>query len=269
MSEIKVENVSLEYPIFGVGKRNFKQTLLSISTGGLIQGSKDTLTIKALNNLNLHFTKGDRVGILGHNGAGKTSLLKALAGIYIPQKGKITVTGKVSALFSPKLGIDQESTGYENIRIRGVILGMTERQIAEHIDEIAEFTDLGDFLNMPVRTYSSGMATRLAFAVVTAIEPDILVVDEGIGAGDKQFLKKAKARLQALYDKTNILVMSSHNVNIVRELCNRVVVLEHGQVKIQGGLEVLDDFEELKKDFKQIEAASSTYDGGDDSGDDE
>ena len=106
-------------------------------------------------------------------------------------------------------------------------------------------------------------------AVVTAIEPDILVVDEGIGAGDKQFLKKAKARLQALYDKTNILVMSSHNVNIVRELCNRVVVLEHGQVKIQGGLEVLDDFEELKKDFKQIEAASSTYDGGDDSGDDE
>ena len=185
----------------------------------------------------LEFNKGDRVGLIGRNGSGKTTLLRVLSGAYEPTSGDIDVSGSLSSLTDITLGMDMEADGYENIMLRSIVMGRTRREAKERISEIEEFTGLGEYLRLPVRVYSSGMLLRLAFAVSTAIEPEILLMDEMIGAGDAHFIEKAQARLQNLMSDASILVLASHSSDILRQFCNRGVVLEQGQVVFSGELE--------------------------------
>lgn len=238
MASILLENISLTFPIYGSGSRSIKNRLIQTATGGQICsesriGNKITI-IQALSDISLHLLSGDRLGLVGHNGAGKTTLLRVLAGIYEPNIGRVIVEGSRVPLFDISLGMDPESTGYENIQLRGLFLGLTRTQIQSHIDEIAEFTELGDFLNLPIRTYSAGMRMRLAFAVSTSITPDILLIDEGIGVGDAAFLQKASERLKEFTERIPIIVLSSHSENLISRLCNKAALLEHGRIIDNG-----------------------------------
>jgi ABC-type polysaccharide/polyol phosphate transport system ATPase subunit len=181
--------------------------------------------------------EGDRVGLVGHNGSGKTTLLRTLAGIYEPVSGAIQTNGRVFPLFDLQLGMDPDATGIENIWMRGKMLGLTTKEIKDALDEIADFTELGDYLYMPIRAYSTGMALRLAFAISTAIVPEILVLDEMIGAGDAAFLSRANARLKTFLARTGILVIASHSVSILRQWCNKGLLLEQGKMVAYGALE--------------------------------
>jgi ABC-2 type transport system ATP-binding protein len=180
---------------------------------------------------------GDRVGLVGHNGAGKSTLLRLLSGIYEPTRGSATVAGRVAPVFDLGVGMDPEISGYENIIIRGLFLGQTRRQMRAKVDDIAEFTELGDYLSMPLRTYSTGMRIRLAMGVVTSIDPDILLLDEGIGAVDADFLRKAKTRLEELVARSGILVFASHSNEFLARLCRTALWIDHGEIKMAGGIE--------------------------------
>jgi ABC-type polysaccharide/polyol phosphate transport system ATPase subunit len=179
-------------------------------------------------------TKGDKLGLIGHNGAGKSSLLRIMAGIYQPQKGEITVKGKISSLLDLNVGMQMEANGYENIRVRSLILGISKDETKKCIADIQQFSELGDFMSIPVKTYSSGMLMRLAFGMSTSFIPDILLIDEVIGAGDANFIKKAQTRLESFIAKSNILVLSSHSTEIIQRFCNKVLWLEHGAVRMFG-----------------------------------
>ena len=232
MAHISIENLTVEFAIFGANSRSLKNQILSQATGGrVMSGSRDIVTVRAIDGLNLEINDGDRIGLVGHNGSGKTTLLRVLAGIYKPSGGAITVTGKVGALLDPNSGMDPESTGIENIYLRGYMMGMSRREIASKLDDIAEFTELGDFLSLPMRTYSAGMFARLAFGVSTAAHNDILLIDEGIGAGDAGFQKKARDRIESLFDRTPIVILASHSEALIGEFCNRRVQMEHGVLK--------------------------------------
>jgi ABC-type polysaccharide/polyol phosphate transport system ATPase subunit len=196
-----------------------------------MSGAHDVITVRAIDGLNLEINDGDRVGLVGHNGSGKTTLLRVLAGIYKPSGGAITIEGQVGALLNSTAGMDPESTGIENIYLRGYMMGMSRREIASKLDDIAEFSELGDFLELPMRTYSTGMSARLAFAVSTAAHNDILLIDEGIGAGDAAFQKKAQQRIESLFDRTPIVILASHSETLISEFCNRRVMMEHGVLK--------------------------------------
>ena len=230
MAEIQLDNVSVTFPIYDASSRSLKKRLVGAATGGRIQSEAGPSVVQALEDVTVHFQHGDRVGLVGHNGAGKTTLLRVLAGIYEPGSGTVRVEGHVAPLFDISLGMDTESNGYENIVLRGLFLGMSRAEIKARMDEVAEFTELGSFLELPIRTYSAGMRMRLAFAVSTAIQPDILLLDEGIGAGDAAFLEKANRRLQAFTDKAAIIVLASHSEHLVSQLCRTSVLLEHGRV---------------------------------------
>jgi lipopolysaccharide transport system ATP-binding protein len=235
---IRLDDVSVEFPIYNAHGRSLKRSLVHITTGGhLGLGRNDRVVVRALSNVTLHFAHGDRIALIGHNGAGKTTLLRVLAGVYEPTGGQIVSHGKAVALSDIMLGIDPESTGHENITIRGRMLGLSQQQVEEQRASIADFSGLGDFLDMPVRTYSSGMTLRLAFAVSTCIIPDILLLDEWIGAGDANFLGKAEERLNRLVGETGILVLATHSLTLAKRVCNRAVWMEHGTVKAQGRIE--------------------------------
>jgi ABC-type polysaccharide/polyol phosphate transport system ATPase subunit len=206
------------------------------------------IVVKALNDLPFELYDGDRVGLMGHNGAGKTTMLRVLAGIYTPNSGEIQINGKVSTLFTTSPGLDSEDTGYENIITCGRFLGMTKTEVERKTPEIAEFSELGDHLSLPVRTYSAGMLMRLGFAVATAIDPEILVLDEGLSAGDARFTEKATNRVQQLIQKSNILVLATHSESLIKQMCNRVILLDHGNVVADGHPEiVIDQYHELLK----------------------
>jgi len=170
------------------------------------------------------------VGLVGHNGAGKTTLLRLLGGVYEPTGGQIDVQGTVTSLIDVTLGMDMESTGYENIVLRGMMLGMSKSEARKHTPEISEFSGLGESLSMPVRTYSSGMVLRLAFSIATTVHPDILLMDEWLSVGDAEFVLRAEERLKAMVDKASILVIASHNPAIISDLCNVVIKLEKGRI---------------------------------------
>jgi ABC-type polysaccharide/polyol phosphate transport system ATPase subunit len=211
MAHISIENLTVEFAIFGASARSLKNQLLSQATGGRVMaGARDVITVRAIDHLNLEINDGDRIGLVGHNGSGKTTLLRVLAGIYKPNGGAITIEGQVGALLDPTAGMDPESSGIENIYLRGYMMGMSRREIASKLDEIADFTELGDFLELPMRTYSAGMFARLAFAVSTAARHDILLIDEGMSAGDAAFQKKAQQRIENLFDRTPIIILASH-----------------------------------------------------------
>ena len=237
MPHIELDAVSVSFPIYSAGTRSLKKAVISATTGGRIGSDASHVVVQALDSVSYRFDQGDRVALMGHNGAGKTTLLRVLAGIFEPSSGVIRTEGKVTPMFDVGLGIDDESTGFENIVLRGLYLGLTKAEVADRLDDIVEFTELGNFLSLPVRTYSLGMRARLAFAMATCIEPEILLLDEGIGAGDAEFIEKANVRLANFIQKTQILVLASHSVDLIRRLCNKAIVLEHGQIKWSGALE--------------------------------
>ncbi len=241
MSSIQLDHIYLDYPLLGVGNRSIKNHILSAATGGYISTSEVTPVIKALQDVSLSLNEGDRLGLVGHNGAGKSTLLKVLAGIYRPTSGALEVEGKVVSTLNISLGMEPEATGFENIIIRGLLLGMSRREIDLKLDEIAKFTELGEYLSMPVRIYSSGMVTRLAFATVTAMTSDILLMDEIIGTGDLAFINKADARLHEFMNKSKIIVLASHSDDIIKKFCNRALLLEHGRVVSLGSPEEVID----------------------------
>jgi ABC-type polysaccharide/polyol phosphate transport system ATPase subunit len=195
------------------------------------------VVVRALENVSLKLGHGDRLGILGHNGAGKSTLLRVLAGVYVPVGGRVVSEGRVSPLFNTSPGLDLDDTGYENIVTCGLLLGMSRQEIARKTPDIAEFSELGDYLNLPVRAYSTGMVTRLGFAIATAIDPEILLLDEGLGAGDARFADRAKRRVDALIERTSILVLASHSETLIRSLCNRAVLLTAGRVVMVSGVD--------------------------------
>lgn len=244
MSEIVLDNVTLRYPVYGTNTRSFKHTLVNIATGGRFTKKNNKVEIKALDNVSFAISKGDRLGLIGHNGAGKSTLLRILAGIYEPQEGNINVRGDISSLLDLSVGMQLESSGYENIRVRGLILGLSNKEIKKTIEDIEEFTELGDFMSIPVKTYSSGMLMRLAFGMSTSFTRDILLIDEVIGTGDASFINKAQQRLENFIAKSNILVLSSHSSEIIQKFCTKVLWLEHGAVKGFG------ETDEIIKQYK-------------------
>ncbi|GAB5506232.1 MAG: ABC transporter ATP-binding protein [Rhizobiaceae bacterium] len=231
MPHISIRDMSVDFVIFGAGSRSLKKAIVAQATGGRVSRSSDrAVTVRALDKINLEFKHGDRVGLIGHNGSGKSTLLRSVAGIYLPTEGVLTVEGNVSALLNPSAGMDPDATGYENIFLRGYVLGLNKKQIEGTLDEIAEFTELGEYLNLPMRTYSAGMAARLAFAISTSIHPDILLIDEGIGAGDAAFLEKMQVRLGEFVDRASILLIASHDQALLERFCTEKLIMDHGQV---------------------------------------
>ena len=190
--------------------------------------------VKALQDVNLSIRAGDRVGLIGHNGAGKSSLLKVMAGIYPPQRGRVVTEGHICPLFEFVTGFEMEATGWENIRTRALLLGMSPREIDQKIDGIAAFSNLGEFLDIPVRHYSTGMFVRLAFATSTAVDPQILLLDEVMAAGDAAFIDSARRRMNELMERASIVVFASHSLDVLPTFCDRTILLKQGRIVADG-----------------------------------
>ncbi|NMM02226.1 ABC transporter ATP-binding protein [Paraburkholderia sp. RP-4-7] len=230
-SSIVARNISVEFPIYENSHRSLKKAVLNLTTGGRIgQDAGRHAIVKALDDLSFSFTEGDRVGLVGHNGSGKTTLLRTLSGVYAPVRGELRVNGKIASLLDVSMGLDPDATGFENIYLRGILDGLKPARIRSKIDEIADFSQLGDYLNLPVRTYSSGMMLRLAFAISTSVEADILIMDEWLSVGDAEFSIKAAERLESLVGKASVLVVASHDPKLVARVCNRKISMEHGKM---------------------------------------
>lgn len=239
---IRIDRAAVDFPIFDAKTRSLKKAVLG-RAGGRIGTDAKVPIIEALRDITVSLDKGARVALVGHNGAGKSTLLRLMAGIYEPTRGRSLVRGKVAPVFDLAVGMDPEISGYENILIRGLFLGMTRKQMEARIDDIAAFTELGDYLEMPLRAYSTGMRVRLALGVVTSIDPEILLLDEGIGAVDSEFLNKARDRLHELVDRSGILVFASHSDEFLADLCDTALWMEHGTIKEYGPLhEILDHY---------------------------
>ena len=232
---ITTQDACVDFPIFDAKSRSLKKTVMGLVGGNIASGSRVPI-IEALRDVTLRLDHGARVGLVGHNGAGKSTLLRLLSGIYEPTRGSADILGRVAPVFDLGVGMDPEVSGLENIIIRGLFLGMTRKQMEQRVDDIADFTELGDFLRMPLRTYSTGMRVRLALGVVTSIDPEILLFDEGIGAVDAAFLEKSKKRLSELVERSGLLVFASHSDEFLRELCDTAIWMEHGRIRQQGEL---------------------------------
>lgn len=235
---ITLENVHVEYALYGMGSRSLKKTLLRLGTVGRFGKDANELErVHALKDVTLTLSEGDRVGLIGGNGAGKSTLLRVLAGSLRPASGRVRRVGTLSSLFDVTLGMNMEATGWDNIVLRGLLLGLTTREIRARAPEIAEFSGLSDQLYRPVHTYSSGMLLRLAFAVSTAVQSEVLLLDEWIGVGDAEFLSRAQRRLSDMVANARIVVIASHSVQLLRSLCERVVWLKDGRVAMDGEAE--------------------------------
>ncbi|KWT82706.1 MULTISPECIES: ABC transporter ATP-binding protein [unclassified Variovorax] len=230
MASISLKNVSVNFPIYGAGAASLKKTLAASVTGGRFGKETGVNVVQALSNINLELKSGDRLGLVGHNGAGKSTLLRTLAGVYEPSAGEFVRQGTVSSLIDPALGIEHDATGIENIMLRGLVMGMSKKQIDALTPEICEFSGLGEYVNMPVRTYSTGMLMRLAFSISTSVQADILLMDEWLSVGDAEFTEKAEQRMKDVVAKSGILVLASHSPDLIAKECNRVIHLEHGRI---------------------------------------
>lgn len=234
MSSIELKDVSLDY-LIKTGTASLKQTLLSLVNPAKNKHiSINNSKFRALNGINLNIQKGDRVGLLGQNGAGKSTLLRVIAKIYAPTSGSLHITGEISNLFDVNLGLNVEATGYENILNLGIMRGWSKQDAYSVVEDIESFTELGDFLKKPVCTYSTGMQMKLVFAVATARPPEIVLIDEIIGAGDARFMKKATQRIEDMVNQSHILVLTSHSNEIIKRFCNKVAILEKGKVIFFG-----------------------------------
>ena len=231
MIRVRAENIVVDFPIYGAKSRSLKNTFIRTATGGLLaKDASERIVVRALNRLSFEFRDGDRIGIVGHNGSGKTTLLRVLTGAYEPVSGSIEVTGRVASMLSINLGMDPEATGYENIFLRAAIMGLKPKEVPPLVEEICEFSELGDYVQMPLRTYSSGMAMRLTFAISTCIASDIILMDEWLSVGDSAFSEKAQRRLQRLLGQAKVLVLASHNEQLIRDNCNKIMRLDHGEL---------------------------------------
>lgn len=247
---IKLDNIAIDFPIYDVRKRSLKHSLLidrikqaktrlipGTVGGEIAQDAGGKVIIRALNGVTFSIGDGERVGIVGHNGAGKSTLLRVIAGIYQPIIGTIDVDGNPMPMFSMSEGVDPDSTGLEMIVMRGVMLGLKREQIEELSDEVVEFAELGDYIHLPIRTYSAGMLVRLAFAIATSVTPEILIMDELIGAGDTAFLERANRRIEEFVGKAGIMLLASHDTGIISTWCERVMIMNRGRIIMDGPTE--------------------------------
>ena len=242
---IEVNNLSVLFPLYHGSSRSLKKMVVAAASGRLAQDQQQRVVVRALTDINLRLESGDRLGLIGTNGAGKTTLLRVLAGIYEPVLGSLRVRGSLNALLDPNLGMNMELTGRENILLRGLYNGLPRSALPRLEEDVAEFAELADFLDLPVRIYSAGMVVRLGFALATAIKPQILLMDEWFLAGDAVFMEKARLRLEEMVRGADILVLSSHQNETVREWCTRVLWLDQGKVVADGPAEeVLDRYME-------------------------
>lgn len=231
MSHIRAHNLIVDFPIYDASQRSLRKAFISAATGGKIaHESGNRVIVRPLDHISFDFGKGDRIGLVGHNGAGKTTLLRVLNGVYEPVGGTLDVQGQVASLLDITNGFDQDATGYENIVLRGLMMGIKPKDIRPKIAEIADFSELGEYLALPLRTYSSGMTLRLAFSVSTSVNSDILLMDEWMSVGDEAFTEKASQRLHDLINKTAILIIASHDMAMLKRTCNRIIRLEHGRI---------------------------------------
>lgn len=230
-SSIAAEGIVVEFPIYENSHRSLKKAVLNLTTGGRIgQDAGRHPVVRAIDEMTFRFSDGERIGLVGHNGSGKTTLLRTLTGVYEPVRGKLAVHGRIASLLDVSMGLDPDATGFENIYLRGILDGLKPAHIRSKVDEIADFSDLGDYLNLPVRTYSSGMMLRLAFSMSTSIEADILIMDEWLSVGDADFKAKAAQRLETLVGNASIVVIASHEPQLIQRVCTRKISIEHGRI---------------------------------------
>jgi ABC-type polysaccharide/polyol phosphate transport system ATPase subunit len=239
LTTIRLDDVSVDIPVYNFGSASLRKTLLGKTIGGQFSQAGAHVIVNALKNISLEAQDGDRIGLIGSNGSGKSTLLRVLAGVYAPTSGTCEVRGDVVPMFDTSLGMNGDATGFESIRICSALWGLSRKQTAATLDDIIGFTELGDYLSMPIRTYSTGMRLRLAFAIATARKPDILLLDEVIGAGDANFFRKAFARLLNLVERSRILVVASHSSKLITELCNKAIWLHQGSLIAYGPVEAV------------------------------
>lgn len=260
-SFLALKNVSLDYPLYGTKQQSIRQAALKIATGGRFVRQEKAVMVKALDNINFTLKAGDSLGLIGHNGAGKSTLLRVMAQIFEPTSGQVESQGKIAPVLDLSVGIQLEATGYENIRTRGLLMGLNNKQIKALVPEIEAFTGIGNFLSLPMRTYSSGMILRLAFAIATAVVPNILLMDEAVSAGDQGFMEKASQRLERFIQESDILVLASHANDVIKKFCNKVLWLEHGQIRMLGKTEeVMPHYEAHRPATKTHAKTSETQD---------
>jgi len=243
MSAMVLENVGVDFPIYGT-QRNLRTALFQRATGGLIQRegkNHERVVVKALVDVSMKLKEGDRIALIGHNGSGKSTLLKVMAGIYEPIAGRVLAEGRVTPLFDMMPGLDQEDNAYENIYTAGLLIGMSRREIERKIPQIEEFCELGEYLSLPVRTYSAGMVARLGFALSTALDPDVLLVDEAIGAGDARFAERAAKRMRDLLGRSSIVVLASHVTALIKSFCNKAALMDAGRLVAIGPVDEIFD----------------------------
>lgn len=237
MARIEATGLSIEFPLYHVGARSLKKRLLARSPLRLKTDESHRVVVAALRDLSFTIARGERVALVGHNGAGKTTLLRTLAGIYEPVSGHLRVEGEIGSLIDPAAGMDMDSTGRENIELRCLLRGLDEAETRAVAEEVAAFSGLGEFLDVPIRGYSAGMSVRLAFAMATAMSPQVLLMDEWFMAGDTDFLARAQQRLERLVQDADILVIATHNMSVVRQWCSRAIRLENGRIVADGPVE--------------------------------
>ncbi|MBB6252823.1 ABC transporter ATP-binding protein [Nitrospirillum iridis] len=251
MASLHLQDLTVEFPIYQASGRSLKKALFSAPLVGsnLARDASNRIQVRALNHLTLSIEKGDRVGLIGPNGSGKTTLLKTLAGIYEPTGGALHIQGRISALLDVSLGLNPEATGRENIMLRGMYMGIHPKDMQGHVEEVVEFTELGPYIDMPVRTYSAGMMLRLAFAASTCVEPEILLMDEWLAAGDSHFLAKAQKRMEDFVQRSSLMVLASHSLDLLGKWCNKGLYLRNGNVIAYGPLaEVADIYQQSLAD---------------------
>lgn len=248
MAQITLEHVSLEFHANAE-----RHTTLQSFVGRLLRRHRtEGRTVNALQDLSLTIRAGERVGLIGHNGAGKSTLLKVMAGIYPPQHGGVTTVGHICPLFEFITGFEMEATGWENIRTRALLLGMSPAEIEEKVESIAEFSNLGEFLDIPLRHYSTGMCVRLAFATSTAVDPQILLLDEVMAAGDAAFIESARRRMNDLMERASIVVFASHSLDVLPQFCTRTLLLKKGRIVEDGPTgEVIERYAQMQKEDPQ------------------
>jgi ABC-type polysaccharide/polyol phosphate transport system ATPase subunit len=243
MAAMVLENVGVDFPIYGT-QRNLRTALFQRATGGLIQRDgkhHERVIVKALVDVSMKLEEGDRLALIGHNGSGKSTLLKVMAGIYEPTAGRVLAEGRVTPLFDMMPGLDHEDNAYENIFTAGLLIGMSRKEIERKIPQIEEFCELGEYLSLPVRTYSAGMVARLGFALSTALDPDVLLMDEAIGTGDARFAERATMRMKEFLGRSSIIVLASHVTALVKSICNKAALMSAGRLLAIGPLdEILD-----------------------------
>lgn len=242
MTRVVLENVSVDFPIYQGVSRSFRIAVYE-AVGGRLEDHNKQCVVTALRNVSFELNEGDRLGLVGHNGAGKTTLLRVISGVYPPTKGRLEISGSISALTDLSMGMDQDLTGRENIVNRLVLMGHTFRSAREVSNEIEEFSELGSFLDLPIRTYSTGMYLRLTYSIATSMTPEILILDEMVSAGDASFMEKIKVRTKDFLGRTKILILASHNPAMLREYCTKGLLLNHGIARSFGAMDdVLDAY---------------------------